>query len=182
MLHHGPIDRKGFFVVLGELRYNTKMRTQQKIKEQSAGIILLRRERGEWKCLLLRAYGRWDFPKGRREPGESLLQAAIRETKEESGIRHTRFRWGLRAWKTGVYSQGKRAYYFVAQTSQRDVVLFPNPITNLVEHDAYKWATLEEAEALVTARLHGVFPWLRNMLGLELTQKPTNRLADDLAP
>ena len=37
--------------------------------------------------LLIRRNDRWDLPKGRVEPGETLLQAALRETLEETGIR-----------------------------------------------------------------------------------------------
>lgn len=41
------------------------------------------------ELLLCHATGtsRWDIPKGRREPGESELEAAIRETFEETGLR-----------------------------------------------------------------------------------------------
>ena len=36
--------------------------------------------------LLIRRNGRWDLPKGKVEPGETLLQAALREVEEETGI------------------------------------------------------------------------------------------------
>ena len=36
--------------------------------------------------LLMLRNGRWDLPKGKVEPGETLLQAALRETLEETGI------------------------------------------------------------------------------------------------
>lgn len=36
--------------------------------------------------LLLRHHDRWDLPKGHCEPGESLIQTALRETEEETGI------------------------------------------------------------------------------------------------
>lgn len=36
--------------------------------------------------LMIRAGSRWSFPKGHVEPGETLLQAASRETREETGI------------------------------------------------------------------------------------------------
>lgn len=35
---------------------------------------------------MIRAGSRWSFPKGHVEPGETLLQAALRETREETGI------------------------------------------------------------------------------------------------
>ncbi len=36
--------------------------------------------------LLIRRNGRWDLPKGKVESGETLLQAALREAEEETGI------------------------------------------------------------------------------------------------
>lgn len=37
--------------------------------------------------LLIQRNGRWDLPKGKVEPGETLLQAALREVEEETGIK-----------------------------------------------------------------------------------------------
>ena len=39
--------------------------------------------------LLILRNGRWDLPKGKVEAGETLLQAALRETAEETGIEAT---------------------------------------------------------------------------------------------
>ena len=36
--------------------------------------------------LLIQRNGRWDLAKGKVEPGETLLQAALREVQEETGI------------------------------------------------------------------------------------------------
>lgn len=41
---------------------------------------------GNGRLLLMRRYDRWDLPKGKVEPGETLAQAALRETEEETGI------------------------------------------------------------------------------------------------
>ena len=41
----------------------------------------------EGNMLLIRRNGRWDLPKGKVEAGETLLQAALRETLEETGVR-----------------------------------------------------------------------------------------------
>ena len=39
--------------------------------------------------LLIRRNNRWDLPKGKVEPGETLLQAALREVEEETGVKAT---------------------------------------------------------------------------------------------
>ena len=36
--------------------------------------------------LLIQRNGRWDLPKGKVEAGETLLQAALREVQEETGV------------------------------------------------------------------------------------------------
>lgn len=58
------------------------------IEEESFGIIPLRQTQSEWYVLLIRHQkGRhWGFPKGRGNPGETPLQSAIRELKEETNL------------------------------------------------------------------------------------------------
>ena len=45
------------------------------------------------RMLLIRRNGRWDLPKGKVEAGETLLQAALREVEEETGVRVERGKW-----------------------------------------------------------------------------------------
>jgi predicted NUDIX family NTP pyrophosphohydrolase len=61
----------------------------------SAGVLLFRRRDGETQILLVkpggpfwrsRHTGVWMIPKGRVEPGESTLEAALREFAEETGV------------------------------------------------------------------------------------------------
>jgi 8-oxo-dGTP pyrophosphatase MutT (NUDIX family) len=48
----------------------------------------------EGRLLMIRRFGRWEFPKGKVEPGEAMDATALREIEEEcgvSGMRITRF-------------------------------------------------------------------------------------------
>ena len=54
-------------------------------QEKSAGVVVFRA--GPPREYLLLDYGRhWDYPKGHIEPGETALEAAMRELTEETGI------------------------------------------------------------------------------------------------
>lgn len=55
--------------------------------EISAGGIVYWREAGELRIQLIRdRYGRISYAKGKREPGETVEQTALREIKEETGV------------------------------------------------------------------------------------------------
>ncbi len=54
---------------------------------KSCGFVAFKRVRGENRYLIIKSLnGDVGFPKGHTEPGESELQTAIRELKEETGI------------------------------------------------------------------------------------------------
>jgi 8-oxo-dGTP diphosphatase len=57
-------------------------------REFSAGGIVVKKERGRLKVLLIKdGYGRWTWPKGNIAKGESTEDAALRETREETGLK-----------------------------------------------------------------------------------------------
>jgi bis(5'-nucleosidyl)-tetraphosphatase len=58
------------------------------IKVESFGIVPFSNEKGTWKVLLIlhREGNHWGFPKGKANPGETPLEAATRELKEETGL------------------------------------------------------------------------------------------------
>ncbi len=55
-------------------------------REMSAGGVVFRRTPAGSEFLLIRANGRWAFPKGNIEKGETPEAAALREIAEESGL------------------------------------------------------------------------------------------------
>ncbi|MCA9384438.1 MAG: NUDIX domain-containing protein [Candidatus Magasanikbacteria bacterium] len=65
----------------------TKFRT-----ELSAGGIIFRRKAGSVEVFFIKdPYNRMTFPKGHQELGESLVETAVREIKEETGLEGLRY-------------------------------------------------------------------------------------------
>lgn len=135
------------------------------IKKCSAGIVVVRQADSGWRYLILRAYRNWDFPKGEIEPGEEPLHAALRETREETSLEQLEFRWGTDFVETEVYRGGKVARYYLAQTGREFLTLPINPALGWPEHHEYRWATFEEACALLPARLTPVLEWAHGRIG-----------------
>lgn len=126
--------------------------------------MVLRRLEGAHRCLLLRCFGYWDFPKGEIEPGEDPLQAARREVTEETGLTDLDFRWGEDFVETPPYSRGKVARYYLAQSRAGEVILPVNPELGHPEHHEYRWVELERAPALLGPRLQKVLAWARERI------------------
>ena len=130
----------------------------------SAGVVVVRRDSGGWRLLVLRAYRNWDFPKGRVEPGETPLDAAIRETAEEASIRDLVFHWGEAYCETEPYRGGKVARYYLAETAQVNILLPVSPELGRPEHDEWRWVNLDEAGRLLPPRLQPILAWARKQL------------------
>lgn len=114
-------------------------------KPPGAGIILVRYFDGIPMVLGLMDKKYFDLPKGTADPGESALQTAIRETKEESGITSIDFRWGLKAFVLGSLTM------FIAVTDEEPVIM-ANPVTLKFEHQFAKWLQFDSEPFK---------PWLR---------------------
>ena len=130
----------------------------------SAGVVVVREEDASFRFLLLRAYKNWDFPKGLVESGEEPRTAAVRETKEETGIDDLAFDWGTEFCETEPYARGKVARYYLARTRVAKVVLGVNPALGRPEHHEYRWADLTESFALTAPRLRPVIAWAARRL------------------
>jgi 8-oxo-dGTP pyrophosphatase MutT (NUDIX family) len=131
----------------------------------SAGVAVVRQANNDWRLLILRAYGKWDFPKGMVEPDETPLQGAIRETAEEASITDLDFRWGEIYFETAPYNQGSKvARYYLAETKQEHITLPVSPELGHPEHDEWRWASFDDAERLLPPRLQPVLAWVKKAL------------------
>lgn len=129
----------------------------------SAGVAVLRDTPAGQRFLLLRAYRYWDFPKGAVEPGETPLQAAVREVHEETGLDDLEFFRGEIYAETAPYNRGKVARYYLATTRTQAVTLSANPTTGIREHMEYRWLDYSQATNLVTPRVKLILDWAESL-------------------
>ncbi len=66
---------------------------------------------------------------------------------------------------TGPYSQGKVARYFLATTTQEQVVMGISPELGRPEHHEYRWVSFDEAYDLASPRVREVVRWSRQVIG-----------------
>lgn len=135
------------------------------VPPRSAGVVIVRRDGAEWRCLMLRAYRDWDFPKGEIDSGETPLVAAIREAAEEATVTGLAFDWGVAHCDTEPYSRGKVARYFLARTDVAAVKLGINPALGRPEHHEHRWMSFPEARSLARARLLPIIDWAAGRVG-----------------
>jgi len=117
-----------------------------------------------WRYLLLRVFRTWDFPKGGVEPGESPLEAAMREVEEETTLTNLEFRWGEAFRETLPYSGGKVARYYVATSPAGQVSLPISPELGRPEHHEFRWVAHADARRLLPERLQPVLEWAHQVV------------------
>ena len=110
--------------------------------EKSCGAIVYRKFHGNTEILLIRHIksGYWSFPKGHIEQGESEVETAVREIKEETGLDvfvDTGFR------ETVTFSPRRDAMktvvYFIARAKGHDVHPQAGEISEI------KWVEISKA-------------------------------------
>jgi 8-oxo-dGTP diphosphatase len=79
------------------------------------------------------AAGRWEFPGGKVEPGETQAESLVREIDEELGVRIT-----VVGWLEGAEEIGERYVLRVALTSLDGGEPVP------MEHDQVRWLAVDE--------------------------------------
>ena len=126
--------------------------------EKSAGIVLFRNDSGKNEFLLLNyPQGHWDFVKGKIEKNETLHEAALRETREETGISNIEFfdgfeesvEYDFRFKKEDIH---KKVIFFLAKTDEKNIKLSHehNDYLWLEYSDALKKTTFENAKNVLT--------------------------------
>ena len=119
------------------------------LREFSAGFVLYRTT-AEGPRFLLLDYGKhWDYPKGHLEEGETAWQAAVRELREETGIRQVdrvgRFErdmhYVFHSSKKGMVT--KTVTYFLGRTRAEAVKVSE-------EHEGFAWLPYDEALGRLT--------------------------------
>jgi len=116
------------------------------MEEKSAGAVVFRTTKeGMRLFVLLQNAGRWDFPKGNGEDGETELQTVIREVGEETGLGTITILSGFRKVIEYFYRRDgknihKQVAYFLAEADDDKVKIS-------FEHQGYGWFPYREAVA-----------------------------------
>lgn len=120
----------------------------------SAGMIVFHRDEGRCRFLLvlsrLTKRPLWEFPKGGVDKGETLIQAAMRELREETGLTpaHVEVVPGFERTEDYRFSSGaaaermlihKRVTYFLAESDTMDVTISEHEISQ------HAWLELNDA-------------------------------------
>jgi bis(5'-nucleosidyl)-tetraphosphatase len=113
------------------------------VEERSAGAVVFRDSPGGRSYILLQNAGRWDFPKGGIEKGESELQTVRREVSEETGITELEIIPGFRKVIEYFYRRDgknihKQVVYMLARTTQDKVKIS-------WEHQGFGWFSYPQA-------------------------------------
>ena len=118
-----------------------------------AGGVLLFVSQPKLEFLLLRHPKRWDLPKGHCDEGESFLDAAIRETEEETGIPRVNIRvdpqfcfevtYPVTYKRTGDRVFQKTVQYFLGFLNEK-------PELVLTEHTGFAWFEWSPPHAIQT--------------------------------
>jgi dATP pyrophosphohydrolase len=130
------------------------------LKQLSSGVIVYRFDNiGKRMYLLLQYHGKyWDFPKGKLEAEEKWIEAAIRETREETGIQN------LEIEPNFEYSYSYTFSDYRSHKVEKTVVFFIGKadsdveVTLSHEHVDYLWLSYEQA------RMQVYFPSVKVLL------------------
>ncbi len=116
----------------------------------SAGIIIFRKTPEGPKFLLLyHGHGYWNFAKGKMEISERSWQTALREVREETGLKSNELKFieNFKTYERFFLTRGKEkvlkiVILYLAETRQPQ-------ITVSHEHEGYGWFSFNDAKKLM---------------------------------
>ena len=83
--------------------------------------------------------GWWDLPGGNIDKGETPIEAAVREAKEEANLTVN----NLVKVKT-VMGKNILKHYFTTKDWSGEISFNANPSSGYIEHDSYRWVSIQE--------------------------------------
>jgi len=116
----------------------------------AAGAILWRKEKDELKVLLIHRgrYDDWSWPKGKLDKGESISETAVREIKEETGLKVS-LGPKLFECKYELDNGAKKVvHYWSAKVT--DTILSKQKFKPDEEVSSFKWVDVAEARQLLS--------------------------------
>ena len=150
----------------------TRARAQ---RETSAGGVVYRLAEGEPLFLLIRdSYANWGFPKGHLEAGERADEAALREVREETGLRDVQLRGAIDTIDWYFRFRGrlihKVCHFYLMETQELETA--PQLAEGIT---ACQWVAYEAASTAVS------YTNARHVLrrAQEMVLGPTARRGDD---
>lgn len=116
---------------------------------RAAGGVILRTVAGAVEVLVVHRdrYGDWTLPKGKRDPGESDEQAALREVEEETGLPCLIVGPGGHSDYIDPKGRPKHVVYFRMEPAEPDAPPRPH---NPAEVDEARWLPVEQASAILS--------------------------------
>ena len=131
-------------------------------RQVSYGVLIVN-EKDELLLAHVTGQRQWDIPKGQAEPGETPVQAALREALEETGVALDAAR--LRELGHFAYTPAKDLHLFAARRPSQEIDLASCRCTSLFcdrfgrtrpEVDAFRWSDAAEVPDLCTPRMAAV--------------------------
>lgn len=122
------------------------------LEDNSYGFVIYRIKNGEVQFLLIKhKQGHWSFPKGHKNYGETELDAALREVKEETGISD------LKILNDTMTFEEEYNYHFNRKPIKKVVRYYLGKVdssekvkTDNIEVTEYKWENFNDALKTIT--------------------------------
>ena len=149
------------------------------VREISSGGIVYRRRQGVAEVALIRVRKRWCLPKGQVEEGETLEETALREVREETGLKgKVVAKLGdITYWYTNKTRQGetvrifKRVYFYLIRSLKGDLIRHDDEV-----EEVCWWPIAEVRRQLFYPTEREMLRKAMVLLGERSFKKPSSRL------